>query len=325
MRPVFIGGTGRSGSTTLRSILGAHPLLVAIPEELRVIVDPGGALDLKSALSDSWSPFAADHALHTFRGLLLSAATSSRVKRVLHDLMVRFGVSPRRYSNLSIADWFGNAYYHRRLDQLMTELTLGVTHGSWVGSPSWSYPSIMYETVPRPGEEVSRLLAGFFDDLYHHLDPVATYWVDDTPYNICHTDELISTFPGARLIHIYRDPREVVASYLDDERSTDDVMVITRRLLAVLARWRQQRDSLPAHRFMEISLESLVNDPKAGMTRILRFLGLEWAEGFDSPVSRLSRQDPGEGSWRRRLSPVQQQIIDRHLEPVVAELGYPAS
>lgn len=46
MRYVFVGGTGRSGTTIVARILGAHPDLHTIPIEVRFLVDPNGLLDL---------------------------------------------------------------------------------------------------------------------------------------------------------------------------------------------------------------------------------------------------------------------------------------
>lgn len=40
--PVFVGGTGRSGSTVTARVLGAHSLLVTVPDEVRIHVGPNG-------------------------------------------------------------------------------------------------------------------------------------------------------------------------------------------------------------------------------------------------------------------------------------------
>ena len=40
--PIFVAGTGRSGTSQLAHILGEHPQIHRIPIETRFIVDPGG-------------------------------------------------------------------------------------------------------------------------------------------------------------------------------------------------------------------------------------------------------------------------------------------
>ena len=44
--PLFVGGTGRSGTTIVAKVLGAHPGYYMIPFETRFLVDPGGLIDL---------------------------------------------------------------------------------------------------------------------------------------------------------------------------------------------------------------------------------------------------------------------------------------
>jgi hypothetical protein len=44
--PLFVGGTGRSGTTIVAKVLGAHPAYHMIPFEIRFLTDPGGLIDL---------------------------------------------------------------------------------------------------------------------------------------------------------------------------------------------------------------------------------------------------------------------------------------
>jgi Sulfotransferase family len=46
MPPIFVGGTGRSGTTVTARLLGAHGACHEIPIEVRFITDPGGLCDL---------------------------------------------------------------------------------------------------------------------------------------------------------------------------------------------------------------------------------------------------------------------------------------
>ena len=44
--PLFVGGTGRSGTTVVARILGSHPDTYMIPIEVRLIVDDDALCDL---------------------------------------------------------------------------------------------------------------------------------------------------------------------------------------------------------------------------------------------------------------------------------------
>ena len=50
IQPIFIGGTGRSGTTILSKLLNQVDSVYTIPQEIRFITDPDGILSLKHAL-----------------------------------------------------------------------------------------------------------------------------------------------------------------------------------------------------------------------------------------------------------------------------------
>jgi hypothetical protein len=47
--PLFVAGTGRSGTSQMRQVLGEHPDVHALLWEARFLVDPGGFEDLVRA------------------------------------------------------------------------------------------------------------------------------------------------------------------------------------------------------------------------------------------------------------------------------------
>ena len=47
--PIFIGGTGRSGTSHLSKILGEYPSIWSLKQECRFIIDPGGIEDIVHA------------------------------------------------------------------------------------------------------------------------------------------------------------------------------------------------------------------------------------------------------------------------------------
>jgi hypothetical protein len=68
--PIFVAGTGRSGTSQLANIPGEHPQIHRIPIETRFNVDPGGFRDLADALTIRYDPYVGDDALRSLSDLL---------------------------------------------------------------------------------------------------------------------------------------------------------------------------------------------------------------------------------------------------------------
>ena len=68
-----------------------------MPGELRVIVDPGGALDLITALCERWSPYNADVAIQRFRSLMMECGRAKyKVTNLLEKVEKRISWSVGR-------------------------------------------------------------------------------------------------------------------------------------------------------------------------------------------------------------------------------------
>ncbi len=323
MNPIFIGGTGRSGTTVLKRVLACHSKVVSLPDELRVIVDPEGALDLISALSDHWSPYNADLTIRHFREIMLACGRSRTsfsvyLEKVEKNLFRKIGFAPRRYLGIGLGYNFGYAFYHRRLDQLIDDLSYAVTRGSWGGSP-FQLRGRIYETGPESRQDIEKTISGFFDDLYAHIAQNAeTHWLEDTPYNILHANELLNLFPAMRLVHIYRDPRDVLASYLHFTWGGEDCSTAARRLAGIYQRWFEIRESLPADCFLEVSLEQLSNNPRNGLKKICNFIGVE----FEERLMGISLDKVHAGRWQQEIPEAGRARIEKYLGKYVSLYGY---
>jgi hypothetical protein len=326
MIPIFIGGTGRSGTTILKRILSCHSTVVSLPVELRVIVDPGGALDLIAALSDRWSPYNADAAIQRFRDLMLDCARSrfkptNILQKVEKRLLWSLGISSRRYLGLGFALAFDRAYYSQRLDQLIEELSYYATRGCWDGSPAYRLQSKIFEAGPIPREDVEKPVARYFQDLFTHLVTYKrqpTHWLDDTPYNLLHVHELLRIFPDLKFIHIYRDPRDVMASYRRFKWGGDNFVAIARRLAGIYKRWFEIRRQLPSCCFLEVGLETLVAQRIDTLNTVCKFVGLEFEEG----LRRIPLDKAHTGRWERDIPEQEWEAARHYLELSIKAYGY---
>ncbi|HUA19620.1 MAG TPA: sulfotransferase [Bryobacteraceae bacterium] len=130
---------------------------------------------------------------------------------------------------------------------------------------------------------------------------------EKTPGHSLYVETLCEWFPGAIVLHIIRDPRDVVASLMRMPFGSPSAMVNARtwRRYALAARRSSHRPE-----YLEVRYETLVREPEQELTRICRFLGEEFSpcmltaeretlghHGYRSPVTteRL-------GVWRGKLS-----------------------
>jgi hypothetical protein len=125
-----------------------------------------------------------------------------------------------------------------------------------------------------------RSLAAIITEIYQAFSQRAVGdflpWGDKTPWNVFHFDRLRKVYPQARYIHMLRDGRDCVVSYVD---SLGALMNLDYEEAAY--RWRdsiRQADriqrTVPGN-FLEIRYEEMTSFPEATVQRVLDFLNLE--------------------------------------------------
>ncbi|MEO0425636.1 MAG: sulfotransferase [Pseudomonadota bacterium] len=322
MRPVFVGGTGRSGTTVLKSILDCHPRVLGVPHEMRLIVDPGGALDLIDALSHRWSPYSADLAIHRFRDLCAdlfsTPLTRSLPLRAARVALRRIGASAWRYHTVDASAFGSKAEFLAAVDRFLDTLIDHRTRGSWLGSRPFSPRSVIHETTPRRHADVAEAFGRFFDDVLSSRRGPCTHWVEDTPFNVSHPEELRAAFPQSKLIHIFRDPRDVVASHLTKAWGGDGAESVARRVRAVLERWLVLRETLPDDFYVELPLERIATAQRAELEALCGFLDLD----YDSALERISLDKVNAGRWQSELNDAEQSAVIRVLGDTIQKYGY---
>ncbi|WP_422026148.1 sulfotransferase family protein [Roseovarius sp.] len=308
MIPLFIGGTGRSGTTILRKGLAQRPDFVAFRSELRIIVDPDGVIDLASSLDENWSPYKADIALHRFRTLLSRVKKTNIAKRALRKTLYKARISPPEYLALSLEDDLQAGTLVDTFSPVLQHLSYGEAKGGWIGSPAGQIPPRIFESVRVPKSVSLPLLASAVHSLFEQLPGAAkaTAFVEDTPFNILHAHELFQLFPDMLLVHVHRDPRDVVASYLGKDWGGNDVEMTARRIRAVLDRWAEIRRTLPNDRVIEIALEDLAAKPKETLSPLMKTLMLDEIEDFP-----ISVEGANIGRWRRSMTKGEIRVLDQ--------------
>jgi hypothetical protein len=120
-------------------------------------------------------------------------------------------------------------------------------------------------------------------------------WGDKSPSYVHHLPLLRDVFPGARFVHLIRDPRDTCLS----------VRVSSgKSLYGSAERWRQAvlqgcRDGRAAADYLEVRYERLLADPNAAMRDVMSFLGCAYSPRMLE--LQTSQEDVGDARGRRGI------------------------
>lgn len=320
LKPIFIGGTGRCGTTILKKVIQQHSKIVALPSELRIIIDPDGILDLTRALTELWSTNRADAAIVRFRNLISKSCKGNLINRMARRLERKSFWPLTIQGYYGIISFFGDDYVRSRTEILMQELIYHQTNGTFIHTPPFTLKSraTTYESGPFDKDELFRIIQNYVNDLYSSVaQKNTTCWLDDTPLNILHAIELAKLFKNMKLIHIYRDPRDVVSSYFSKIWGGDQLEMTARRVAGIYRQWQQVKTGLSSEQFIEISLEELSARPKSTLHRICDHIGLDFEEG----LLDIKLDKTNSGRWKKDIPSTELETVLGQLDPFLSVYG----
>ena len=163
---------------------------------------------------------------------------------------------------------------------------------------------------------------------------------EKTTYYAFHTQRIDQLFPRAQFIHVYRDPRDVAASYLEQYWcSQGTALGCARHIKRVYAHAARLAAAVGPGRFYAVKYERLVEDSEKELSRLCAFLGedydpamlryqeeaastyLEVEEGWKG-MTRRGLTPSRIGRYAGRLTPRQVWTVERMLGGLLASHGY---
>jgi hypothetical protein len=105
-------------------------------------------------------------------------------------------------------------------------------------------------------------------------------WGEKTPHNLYYLPEILDDFPGAKIINLVRDGRDVATEQLRSAfgpRNIYAAALIWRRSREVAETWRQK---LPAESWLDVRYEELAAKPEPVLERVCEFLGEKYEPGI---------------------------------------------
>jgi hypothetical protein len=326
MRVFLLGGTGRSGTGILKRAIGRHPEIATLPVELRFVIDPDGIVDLLSFMSHAWSPFDCDLRIRRLEALLRDVGSTRVWDKILNWCVMR--VPNRyllllgrkvicRYPNLQIQKYATG--FDKEAERLISRLQSFHYRGVWEGLPRWSRLQMRYVPLRRR-DELAEVLGEFLRKIVGQIveKQGRMHFLDGTDWNILWIERLRDLIPDALLVHVYRDPRDVVASYVQQRYSPKDMKQATCFYKDLISRWFEVRKRLSPDTFLEVSLESLVKDPEGTLRKVCSFLGVP----FTDELLKIDLSKSNSGRWMRDFDESEQKWLNEALREEIQVLGY---
>lgn len=181
------------------------------------------------------------------------------------------------------------------------------------------------------------------------FDPKASVWGDKNPCHIHHVDEIQKYFPESKIILIVRDFRACYSSMKNivaKEQGAKEVWAGPRTLEGMTRQWNQvvkiiEKYHQKNEQFYLVYYESLVREPSVQLTKICKWIGLD----FQKVMLEFYRKNAELGlvlssqivlnpntfkpinneridTWRNDLSFIEVEVIESENRKSLERLGY---
>jgi hypothetical protein len=321
---VFIIGTGRCGTTLVKKILGKHEKLHSFSKELRFISDKDGLVDLVDSLSSRWNPFNTSESVYRFHRLMLSYLWS---EPIYHKIMSFFftrllGFSGRKYRFIDFSSEIPRKHCKKEINNFLNELVEDVDDGYWYGSESYKMKPKIITTKSKKKEILYDRAGSFVDRLlsYPLKDTPKSQWCDDTPINILNAGAISKMLPSAKFIHVFRDPRDVVASYADNDQSWAPTNPLTAAcwISEIMDRWEVEKSEISSDDVLEVRYENMVKDKFSTFEKIYKFLNIE----SKNYINEIEMRKNSLRRHKNQMSKEEIHVLEKKLYKVMNKYSY---
>ncbi len=320
---VFITGTGRSGTNVTKAIFARHSECATLPFEYRFTVDPGGLIDFLNHYSCTWSPFMADKRLRSLESYLTALASideseykASKWLRKVDPRSER--ITPHSYAGWELEKCFPG--YKHFVKTLMNQLVDYKYSASWPGSDSLSEKNQMYFGAPKTKDELIPIFGAFLNSCFQSylIKTNKSCFVEDNTWSLLYADDLLSMVPEGKILHIVRDPRDVVSSLMKQRWTPSDIDQIIAWYRSIIARWQMKKRKLQANQFLEIKLEDITSNPADTIKKMCVFTGLE----YETAMTDLDLSKSNSGRYKTELSKEEINKVESLLRDVIKDYNY---
>lgn len=333
-RPVFIGGTGRSGTSIMANLLNSHADLCLPGHENKLIVEHSGLRDIVESLSGRYDITRFHFIIQNFLSRAQQmqqfgfpvAELNQRLSQLRQERKLNFQQAfeivqrenPAIPGSIhAIGQGFGIEHYVTCTRAFLLRIAAHVAQDGIVDSHGLLKPFFMAKSFTR--DAILAECRRFLDELYARplTAAGASRWVDDTPLNFVNFDFLYELYPQMKFIHMIRDPRDVASSFTNQPWFPSDQSLAVSVCAAMIRSYRALKDRIPASSLLEVRLEDLVNKTDETVARVAAFLEVE--NRFNTAIVSSDKANIGRG---RDFDAAITEAVNRELGDWMRLQGY---
>jgi len=323
---LFITGTGRSGTNILKKLMAGHSAIASLPFEYRFLIDPKGVLDFYRSYPACWSPYRADQSIKELESFLLSLARQDDVKRNRTTAAkakdpVGLTISPPPYSGWELEEWIPG--YTEYVHELIGQLRSFSYPAIWPGTKEGVENNEMYFTPPVSEPDLDAPVSTFIQTCLESIRKKQgkTIFQEDNTHNMLFASSLLKLVPEGKMVHIVRDPRDVLSSLQQQRWAPTEIEHLIAWYSGVMKTWFSEREHCQADKIKEIRFEDLMESPKKTLNELCSFVGIELEEQMLS----IDLSQHHQGRYKDSFIPEEVKLIERSLDWVFEEYQYPTS
>lgn len=282
--PVFVGGTGRSGTTVVGDLLGNHSQIrTSTPIEIKFLTNRSGLVDVVFGYNQEIERKSGKVSILNFR-------TYRKRKRREKE----------RFTNIL-------AEFNKFIWEKWWDIDAPPPHGR--GLTSGIAKKDLEKLLNKLKRDLKinrkwaarRFMSGFISKQFEAGDEI--YWVETTPMNIPEANKLQELFPNALFINMVRDPRDVIASLLTKKwgptTALEGLDWIENRLIA----GHQALSTISSKKKITIALEDLaIKNREVTYQKLLDFLKISDEPAMQDFFTQSMTPDAAtSGRWKGEI------------------------
>ncbi len=287
---LFIGGSGRSGTSFLAKKMSELPTVIGIEDvELKIFGELNGLPDLHHALVSHYGLQRAKNAVNSFRKLYLNLFSNFYLGQVE----------------------LGTVLDAQQSTDLVDAYLAGLTNNDRAYPLEITHQEFVFQT--------KRFIDALYDDLagvekYH-------YRLEKTPHNLLQTRFLSELFHGSKFVHVSRDPRAVAVSLLKMPWGPDNIDECVRWYASYHNSWMREKAhcDLSGIEIYDFRIEDFHHEESATVSGLSEYLQMEQ----DLDLSGFNYEKLIDLSGK--ITDEQFSELNDGLQKEVSELGYDAN